>query len=224
MDEKKKWLGLLRRRACWVPTWRGWALILLSFGGVLFTGLRTVHPFLAVNAPVSGGLLVVEGWGPDYALQEAIAEFHRHRYDKVYVTGTPIEYGAPLFAYHTFAEAGAATLVKLGLSSNVVQAVPAPLVRRDRTYAAAMTLKQWWHDHGVVPTRVQLMTVGPHARRSRLMFNRALGKNVDVGVTAIPERDYDPEVWWRSSIGFRTVTGESMAYFYARFLFRPPKD
>jgi hypothetical protein len=223
MDENRKCCGLLRRRQCWAPTWRGWAVLFLGLGILGFVGCRAIHPFLAVNAPVSGGVLVVEGWASDDVLAEVIAEFNQNHFDKIYVTGGPVEYGAPLVAYHTFAEAAAATLLKLGLSSNVIQAVPAPLVRKDRTYGCAAALNRWFRSHGGAPASIQLVTVGLHARRSRLMFQKALGKDVAVGVTAIPEKDYDPQHWWRSSVGVRSVISETMAYLYARFLFRPPE-
>jgi len=71
---------------------------------------------------------------------------------------------------------------------------------------------------------VQLITEGLHARRSRLMFQRALGKQVQVGVSAIGGRDYDPEHWWRYSAGVRGVIGETVAYLYAVVLFHPGRE
>ena len=56
------------------------------------------------------------------------------------------------------------------------------------------------------------------------MFEKALGKDVQIGVTALPVQDYDPAHWYRSSPGFRDVTGEALAYCYARFLFRPHQE
>jgi hypothetical protein len=183
--------------------------------------IHSLYSFLALTAPVSRGVLVVEGWAPDYAMDAAISEFKRNHYDKVYVTGGPLDWGSPLYAYKTYAEGGAATLVKMGLDSNVVQAVPAPGVRQDRTYTSAVILKGWWRDHGLSSVEVHLMTVGPHARRSRLLFCKALGKGFAVGVTAIPTREYDPQHWWRSSAGVRSVSDEALAYLYARLLFKP---
>jgi len=213
--------GLLRRRQCLVPTWRGWLALLLGMGILAFVAARTVHPFLALNASQPGGAMVVEGGMPDYALEEAVAEFNRTHYDKLFVTGGPLEHGNFLIEYKTAAELGAARLLKLGLTTNVVQAVPAPWVRQDRTYTAALALKHWLRDHGLSPARFNLISVGPHARRSRLLFEKALGKGVTVGVMAIPSRDYDAARWWRSSQGFRTVTSEAIAYAYARLFFRP---
>lgn len=224
MEDNRTCLGLLRRRQCLVPTGRGWAAVILSCAALAVAGVLRIHPFLAANDPQPGGALVVEGWSPDYALEAAVAEFNRDHYEKLYVTGGPIEQGAPLSEYKTYAELAAATLLKLGLSTNAVQAVPAPFVPQDRTYTSAVYLRRWLHEHGVSPAKFNLLTLGPHARRSRLLFEKALGKRAIVGVIVVPVRDYEPRRWWRSSQGFRSVTGEALAYGYVRFIFRAPKE
>lgn len=197
--------------------------------GVLFAilltiSVRALHPFLSMNTPIADGLLVVEGWMPDYAMSVAIAELRQHHYDKIYVSGGPIELGSYLTAYKTYAELGAATLVKLGLDTNLIQAVPAPKVRQDRTYNAALELKHWWLAHGIQPKRIHLISEGPHSRRSRLLYQKAMGEDVFIGVTSVPSNDYDEAHWWHYSSGVRNVIGEGIAYLYARFLFVPPKQ
>lgn len=216
---RSRW-ALCRRRNCWVPTWRGWLLLFLLLLGAANLFVRELHPFLAVNAPVRGKFLVVEGWAPDAGMAKAIAEFNANHYEKLFVTGGPLEQGAPLSEYKTYAELGAATLTRLGLTTNVVQAVPAPRVARDRTYTSALTLRQWFADQGVAPGKIDLMTGGPHARRSRLLFQKAFKGQAQIGVIAMPASEYDPRHWWRSSQGFRVVTGEAIAYLYARCFFR----
>jgi len=217
-------LGLLRRRQCVVPTWRGWLVLIASCALLAVVLARTAYPFLAVIDSKPGGVLVVEGWASDRVLETAVTEFRRNHYDKLYATGGPVELGGPLSVYKTYAELAAATLLKLGLNTNDVQAVPAAEVRRDRTYNSAIFLKKWLREHNLAAARVNLITVGPHARRSRLMFEKALGEGAVVGVIAIPSEEYDPGHWWRSSAGVRTVIGEAMAYGYARFIFHPPKE
>ena len=220
--QHKHW-GLLRRREFVVPTWKGWLLLLAVLGPLAVLGVRSLHSFLCLNQPVPGGVMVVEGWVTDYALMLAAEDFKTNHYDRVYVTGGPIESGAPLMEYHTYAERGAAILIKYGLSTNDVQAVPAPYVTQDRTYTSAMTLRDWLRQHGVKTTRVQLYTEGLHARRSRLMYHRALGKEVQVGVIAIAGRDYDARHWWRYSAGVRGVISEAIAYVYAALFFHPAR-
>jgi uncharacterized SAM-binding protein YcdF (DUF218 family) len=182
-----------------------------------------VHPFLAVTERVPAKVLVVEGWGSVFTLEHALEEFRTNDYERVFVTGGPIEQGAPLSEYKTYAELGAATLIKLGLDSNTVIAVPAPRVAQDRTYIAAFMLRQWWAEHRFNASAINLVTDGTHARRSWLLFGEVFEPETAVGIIAIPPRDYDARRWWGSSGGFRAVIGESLAYFYARFIFSPPE-
>ena len=215
--------GLVRRRQIVVPTWRGWVLALCVAALLGWIGVRLLYPFLAVNDPCRGGVMVIEAWMPDYCLRQALDEYRRRHYDKVFITGGPIEKGSALSEYKTYPQLAATLLFKLGMNSNNVVMVPCQAVPKDRTYASALALGHWWHAHQLPATRVNLLSVGPHSRRSRLLFEKALGRGVTVGVVALAPREFDPHRWWRSSEGFRTVTSEAIAYFYARVLFRQPK-
>ena len=219
MKQPKALQGFLRRRECLLPTWRGWLVLLLACAALIVLIVRRAYPFLAVNDPVYNGALVVEGWMPDYALQQAITEFRRDHYSRLFVTGGPLDQGAPLSEYRTAAELGAATLLRLGADTNAVEAVPAPKVRVDRTYASAVALRNWLDQQAVAETNFNIISLGPHARRSRLLFEKALGRGCRVGVTAIESEDYDASHWWKSSDGVRTVIGEMIAYWYARLSF-----
>lgn len=216
--------GLLRRRECLVPTWRGWALMLAAVTALVVGVVGNAHSFLAVTAPVPAEVMVVEGWAPDYAFREAVAEFKRRSYSKVYVTGGSLEQGSHLSEYQTYAKLGAAMLVRMGLSSDTVQAVPSERVRQDRTHASAVALSAWLRQHDAVPSGLNVVSLGAHARRSWLLFERVFAGKARVGVISIEDRDYDPKRWWKTSQGVRLVVDEMIAYSYARLLFSPPKE
>ena len=55
-------------------------------------------------------------------------------------------------------------------------------------------------------------TQGPHARRSRWLYQKAFGDSCVVGIIALRNLEYDPAQWWRTSEGVREVIGESLAY------------
>jgi hypothetical protein len=197
---------------------------LLLVGIVLIAVIvRGTFPFLAVNDPKPGGVLVVEGWVPDYVITEAMAEFRRNPYQALIASGGPIEKGAPFSEFGSFAEFGAATAVKLGFDSGKVHAAPSPETRQDRTYLSAASVREWLRQRGPIPARINVVSLGPHARRTRLLYKAAFAGVADVGVIAVDDRAFEGRRWWTSSPGFRSVTGELIAYGYARLLFRAPK-
>jgi hypothetical protein len=54
-----------------------------------------------------------------------------------------------------------------------------------------------------------------------LLFQKAFGPEVKVGIVAVADPQFDPDHWWRSIEGVREVVGETIAYLYARLLFHP---
>lgn len=216
-------LGLLQRRTALVLTGRGWLVLVavvlaLALGAAVW--LRGAYHFLAVNAPVRGGVLVVEGWVGDEDLALATEEYRRGGYVVWCVTGEPLEKGSHLIAYHDYATLTVAAFTAMGGEPGVLQPVRWQTVRRDRTYASALALKAWLQEHGYPLDRVNIVTSGPHARRSRLLYEKAFGPGTQVGLTVSPERYFDPDRWWTTSMGFRSVMNELIAYVYARFFFR----
>jgi hypothetical protein len=99
--------------------------------------------------------------------------------------------------------------------------VPSRVFARERTYSSAVALRDWFRDHNLAIHSFNVLTEGSHARRTSLLYQKAFGKNVAVGVIAISNPDYDPKDWWRYSYGVREVIGESIAYIYAQFFFHP---
>jgi len=212
--------SLLRRREVVLPTWRGWlALAILSAAGMRGF-LAWVHPFLAVTEPVGGEVMAVEGWIPDYALRQALAEFRVRHYTRLVTTGGPVPVGMA-FSYHgNYARLAAATLQSFGLSPDSIAEAPSPEVKKDRTYSEGLAVAGWIRESGFPCRSLDVFSFSTHARRSRLLYRLAPGKAVRVGVFAARDSDYDPERWWTSSEGFRRVTDEWIAYLYATLIFR----
>ena len=75
---RRSWCGLLQRRECWGLTWRGRVALLLLCLALLAGAVAGAYPFLAVTEPAPSGLLVVEGWAPDYVLAVAQMEFETY--------------------------------------------------------------------------------------------------------------------------------------------------
>lgn len=221
----RRWFGgLLQSRVCIVPTWRGWALLFILTTFVVCVLGRELCTFLTLHDSVPGGVLVVEGWVPPYAAREALEEFRRHPYQGIYVTGEPLEEGNPYIGFGSYADFTVAKLEKAGAPPGSVHAVPTPLVGKDRTFTMASSLKKRLEADGVSAAKINVISVGPHSRRSRLLYQMAFGPNSKIGMIAVTDREFDPDRWWTTSNGVRTVLSEAIAYGYARFLFRPPAN
>ena len=195
--------------------------------GILIIGLVSLsvdgfYPFLAVTERVNTNALVVEGWVHEYAIRAAINEFNAGHYERLFTTGGPIVgTGGYTNDYNTSASVGAGRLKAEGFLPDLIQMVPSQVSGRDRTYNAGRALRDWLNEHHMTVRGINVVTEDVHARRTRLLFQKALGDGIKVGVIAAPNPDYDPKYWWRYSDGVREVIGESIAYIYARLFFWP---
>ena len=208
---------LVRWRTVPVPTWRGCSLVLLLTVLLAAGAIRGIYPFLAVTDRLATDVLVIEGWAPEFALEAGVREFRRGGYREFYSTGGPIEKGDPNFAHGSFAELGRVMLVRLGAPAEALRAVPAPKVRRDRTVASAIALRESLRQQGRLPSALNVMTTDAHARRTRLLFEKAFGGSTRIGIIAITDERFEGARWWRSSAGVRAISEEWVGYLYARF-------
>jgi len=218
---KSVFCGLITYKERWGISGRGWIALLGTTLLLLFGLGFAIHPFLATtNRLPDAEFLVVEGWVPDYAMKESVKEFRSHHYNRILVTGEPLARGSLLAEYGTFAELGAATLLKLGLDTNIVVAVPAPYTRRGRTFESASAVADWFQKNHFVARSLNIVTVGAHSRRSRLLYCKVFGPQTAIGVISIPTEEYDPARWWHYSAGLRAIIGETSAYLNARLFGR----
>jgi uncharacterized SAM-binding protein YcdF (DUF218 family) len=216
--------GLFDQKPRWSLSLRGWFFLvafLATIGVIVFFG---IHPFLSPTERLTTDIMVVEGWVHKNVIQAAAAEFTNSSYHRVFVTGGPV-HGSSGYVndFNTSASVGADLLKAAGLSGEVVQMVPCRNKDRDRTYSAAIALRDWLHTNNVSIRRVNVVTEGVHARRSRLLFREALGPEISVGIISVPDEEYPPTRWWRYSEGVKDVISEAAAYIYARLFFHPDK-
>ena len=169
--------------------------------------------------------MVVEGWVPPYTLKEVASEFRQGHYQHVLVVKPIYEEIKDNYESGRYAADYIANfLVEYGVPQDRVRTVFCPVTRRDRTYFSALASKKWLAQNRIAVKAIDAVTLGPHARRSRLLYEKALGKQVSVGVIALQEWEYDPAHWWRSSRGTREMLGEGVAYLYARLFFHPSAE
>ncbi|MBD2606103.1 YdcF family protein [Scytonema hofmannii FACHB-248] len=217
-NQKRPKIRLLKRQEIWTLTAPGWVIAIALMISVMFFSITYLYPFLAVTSPIKTDVLVLEGWVTDYAVKQAFTEFKNGSYRQIFTTGGPVERGFYLAEYNNFATIAAATLKKLGMESEKVTVVAAPDVIKDRTHSYAIALRQWLANSNSPIKSMNLLTSDAHARRSWLIFQQVLAPKVKVGIIAAKPSSYNPNKWWTSSEGVRTVISETIAYIYALFV------
>jgi hypothetical protein len=214
--------GLLNRRERWGLSGRGMVVLFCAAVATAWVVVANIYPFLAITNRERTSVLVVEGWIGEHSMRAAIEEFTNEAYDCIISTGGPVNgSGGYTNDFQTSASVGADILRKLGAPAERVRMVPSRVLGRDRTYSAAIALREWFASQQWIVTDFNVLTEEAHARRTRLLYQMAFGDDVQVGVISIASPDYDGRRWWRSSAGVREVLAESIAYVYAAFFFQP---
>lgn len=216
--------GLLIRREVWALSWVGKLALGLATMCLLAVALDRIYPFLAVTEKVETPVLVVEGWLHPYGIQAAAEEFRKRSYRRVFTTGGPVVGKAGYFNdFQTAASVGADRLKAAGVPPQFMQIVPSRVSSRDRTYGAALALRDWLREHDENVRSFNIVTEGAHGRRTRLMFKEAFGPGVDIGVISVPSPDFDAKRWWHYSEGTEEIIQETIEYVYAKLLFQPSR-
>ncbi len=208
-------MKLIRKTEVRRPTRWGFLLIFLLIGALGLGLSLGLYPFLAQNRPLSQAeLIIIEGWMPDAELAQMVADTEP---GALFVTtGGPIKFGGSLFDEKTYAEVTTVRLQKLGVSSEVILTASAPDVAADRTYTSALAVFDKLKERGLSGRSANLYTLGAHSRRSFLLYRLAFGPQASLGVVLVESEELDQRHWCRSSLAFRQVVGEAIAWLYVQ--------
>jgi len=162
-------------------------------------------------------ILVVEGWiGPD-GVRAAAAEFEQHGYQYIVSTGgltTAEGWSQPGWSY---AEGADSELVRSGIAKDKIIVAPSRETETQRTYESAVAVWRALKARGIRPNSLNVLTFGPHARRSHLVFAKAF-QPTQVGVIAWAPPGYQVVPWWRSSSRAKELIEETAGYVYEALL------
>ncbi len=183
--------------------------------------MGTICRFLSLNEPIPAKTMVIEGWVEDYALKHALALYKKDHYQHLIVTGLPLVHFEDYVQFPSTAAAAAAVLHKLGFKDSIYEAVIPKTVFIDRTYNTGVATRMILDQHPGWGKRFNIYSVGVHARRTHLMFERAFGPEYHIGIIADTDRSFDADHWWHTSIGFRNVSNEFVAWMYVSVFFHP---
>ena len=214
---------LFQRREILLPTLWGWLLVLALLGALALLVARQLGSWLALSQPAAGArggaadLIVIEGWLGEPELDAAAAYVRAQGYRRVLTSGGPIPSFSP---FASFAER-AADRLRQKLPERVVEAVPAPATKQDRSYASAVWVRDWAQQRAVPVEAIDVYSLGAHARRTRMIYRQAFGEGTRVGIIAGAPHETDIVHWWRTSEAAKQVLGETLSLAWTQCCFWP---
>lgn len=106
----------------------------------------------------------------------------------------------------TYADVAANALIKAGVSELKITALPSYVIGESRTVSNARRFAEQAKSANI--TQVDVISLGVHARRSRLAYQEACGDAVSVGIICVDDPELKRGRWWLSLIGWYKVIKE----------------
>jgi uncharacterized SAM-binding protein YcdF (DUF218 family) len=210
-------LRLVRRRTIWCPTWVGLSVVasamLVFTAGWFAYGER----FLSLTDRLPADVLVVEGWIGRDGIRAAVSEFEHGGYHYLVASGG-LTSGPWEEEPTSYAKMAAREMIQLGVPKESVIVATADTTERYRTFESAVATWRALRDAGIKTKAFNVFTLGPHARRSALIFAKVNSGGAKVGVIGWLPKEYKSEPWWRSSDRSRELIDETVGYFYELLL------
>lgn len=209
-------LRLVRRRTIWWPTLFTWAWLLAIFGSLIAWWYFRAESFLSLTERYPARILIVEGWIGHEGIHAAKEEYDRGEYQYVITSGGPMNNRWAVEKWN-YATESHELLLKLGVPADRIIEAPAQNSESHRTFEAARTVRDVLQSRNLPFTAINVFSFGVHARRSQLVFAKALDRRGKTGVIAWVPAHYRDGVWWHSSERALDLIKETIGYLFELF-------
>ncbi|HEU5080690.1 MAG TPA: YdcF family protein [Opitutaceae bacterium] len=216
MQSRAAQLFVQRKSVLW-PTKVAWlcAAALIAFG--LGAWWIEADNFLSCTRRVPADVIVVEGWIGVKGVQAAAREFERGHYRYIVTTSgvTSNRWGDERWSY---AESAKEELLRSGVDPSKILVASPRDTAAQRTFESARAVDLTLRSRGIFARNITVFTLGPHARRSRLVFEKVLGGHASIGVISWKPQSDRSGRWWKSSERSEDIVKETIGFLY-EFLF-----
>lgn len=206
-------LWLFRRATIWWPTWIGWCIVTAFLLTSVIGWSNYGESFLASTHRVPADVLVVEAWIGPRGIRAAVDEFQQGSYRYIVASGG-LTSGFWEDQPSSYAVMAGREMVRLGIPKERLVVAASENTERRRTFESAVTVWRALRDAGIKPKAINVFTLGPHARRSALVFAKVNSQGPKIGVIGWVPTNYKTEPWWRSSERSREFVDETLGYLY----------
>lgn len=160
---------------------------------------------------------MVECWIGAAGVRDAAVEFNQGGYRYIVASGglTGDRWSEKRWSY---VEAAERILLQSGVPPDRIIPASSGDFERQRTYEMAVAARQALLARGIEPRTINVFTREAHARRSRLVFSKAFGSAMNVGVISWAPPGYNDEPWWHSSERAEDFLKETVGYAFELFL------
>jgi hypothetical protein len=202
-----------QRRTIWLPTFLGWASMAAVFAAIFSYWWFHAESLLSPTHRLPAEVLVVEGWIGLDGIDAAGAEFREGGYRYIATASGMID---DRWRIHrlSYAEGAGRELVRIGIPPDRIIVAPPPETENQRTFQSAVAVWRALQAKGIRTKALNVFTMGPHARRSRLIFAKVNSPGTEVGVISWTPTDYNIYPWWHSSARAQDVIKETTGYAY----------
>ena len=210
-------LRFFRRCTILCPTWLGSFCI----GVILFILVAAWFTYgesdLAVTDRSQADILVVEGWIGRKGIRAAVDEFERGGYRFIVASGG-LTSGRWEDQPVSYASMAAQEMMQLGIPKERIVVARSANTESHRTFESAVAVWRTLQEARINAMALNVFTLGPHARRSALVFSKVSSPGVKVGVIGWVPAEYKDEPWWQSSDRSRELLDETVGYLYELLL------
>jgi hypothetical protein len=200
----------------WCPTLFGSLLLVLALVIPGACWFLCGESFLTLNRRLPAEVLVVEGWIGYRGIRAAAVEFENHGYQYIVTTGG-LRDDRWSDSRWNYAEMAERELIRSGVPPEKIIVAPARDTLKQRTYASAVAACEALKARDLRPNAFNVFTLGPHSRRSRLVFAKVSHLGNVGAIGWVPPSD-KPLSWWQSSERAKEFVAETVGYGYELLL------
>ncbi len=107
-------------------------------------------------------------------------------------------------------------LLSMGIDSSVIIAIPGQKVRINRTLTSVLAFRDWLKTSDIQVSGINIVSIGTHARRTWMTFNRVLDNSCKIGIISLPDHKHNSD-----DLSVVKTIRETIAFIYYWFILIP---